>query len=62
MIHGEWQVTGKRVYRGHEPGEKFEASLDDGPAGRAVARGDIVLLEQFIPAVPADHELPEGWE
>ena len=62
MIHGLWQVTGKRIYRGHEPGTQFEASLQDGPAGRAVARGDIVLLEEFTPALPAEYQLPEGWE
>lgn len=61
MIHGLWEVTGKRIYRGHEPGTQFEATLQGGPASRAVARGDIVLLEQFVPQVPADHQLPEGW-
>lgn len=61
MIHGLWRVCGRRIYRGHEPGMEFEASLNAGAAGRAVRRGDIVLLEQFIPALPENYSLPEGW-
>lgn len=62
MIHGVWKVTGKRVYRGHQPGTEFEETLSASPAARAVARGDIQLLEQIVPAVPEEHALPEGWE
>lgn len=61
VIHGLWKVTGRRIYRGHEPGEEFEASLDAAAAGRAVSRGHIVLLEEFVPKLPDDHRLPEGW-
>lgn len=61
MIHGLWKVTGKRIYRGHDPGSEFEASIEAGAAGRAVRRGDIALLEQFVPALPPDYQLPEGW-
>lgn len=61
MIHGLWKVSGRRIYRGHEPGEEFEASLDNAVAGRAVNRGDLVLLEEFVPALPAEFCLPEGW-
>lgn len=61
MIQGLWKVTGKRPYRDNAPGEEFEASLDDNVAARAVARGDIVLLEEFVPTVPDGYQLPEGW-
>jgi hypothetical protein len=61
VIYGTWKVTGRRIYRGHEPGEVFEASLFEDVAGRAVARGDLVLLEEFVPALPGEWCLPEGW-
>lgn len=61
MTYGLWRVCGSRIYRGHEPGEEFEGALPDGPASRAVARGDIELLDEFSPELPADHCLPEGW-
>jgi hypothetical protein len=62
VIHGRWQVTGKRIYRGHAPGEEFEASLDDAPAARAMNRGDIVLLEEYMPRlVEGSYVLPKGW-
>jgi hypothetical protein len=54
-------VSGKRTYRGHEPGEEFEASLDTVAAGRAVGRGDLLLLEEFTPTLPDTYELPKGW-
>ena len=40
MIHGLWKVSGKRIYRGHAPGEEFEASLEPHAASRAVNRGE----------------------
>lgn len=61
MTYGLWRVCGNRVYRGHEPGEEFEASLPNGPAQRAIARGDIELLDEFVPALPDTFSLPEGW-
>lgn len=61
MIHGLWKVTGKRGYRGSEPGEEFEAALNPNAARRAIDRGDIALVEEFIPCVPDGAQLPEGW-
>lgn len=62
MIHGRWLVTGKRIYRGHEPGLEFEASLENNAASRAVNRGDIVLLEEYVPClVEGSYVLPKGW-
>jgi hypothetical protein len=62
VIHGLWRVSGRRAYRGHEPGsEPFEASLNESVAARAINRGDIELLEEFLPALPAEFCLPEGW-
>lgn len=61
MVQGLWKVTGRRPYRGNEPGEEFEAALDNNVARRAVDRGDIVLLEEYVPTVPDGYRLPEGW-
>jgi len=61
VTHGLWRVSGKRTYRGHEPGEEFEASLDTAAAGRAVNRGHLQLLEEFTPTLPDTYELPKGW-
>lgn len=61
MIHGVWRVCGRLGYRGHDPGEEFEASLDDGAAARAVRRGAIELLEAFEPKLPDEYGLPKGW-
>ena len=62
MILGEYLVTGKRNYRGHAPGTKFEARLAPGPEARAIARGDIRLLRRIEPAVPAgSYTFPDGW-
>jgi hypothetical protein len=62
VVHGIWKVVGKRAYRGHHPGEEFDASLEAGAATRAIGRGDIVLLDKFEPAIPpGSFHLPEGW-
>ena len=61
LTTGLWKVTGTRAYRGNEPGEEFEAAIPSSSAARAVARGDVALLEEFTPTVPEDHQLPEGW-
>ena len=59
--YGEYQVIGRRRYRGHEPGTTFEAKLDKNAEARAIARGDIQLLRVIVPTVPAEHTFPEGW-
>jgi len=59
---GVYEVTGKRPYRGHEPGTVFEALLDVGPEQRAIARGDIKLLRYETPdLVPENRTFPDGW-
>lgn len=58
---GEWRVIGKRAYRGVQPGESFDARLANTVAARAIARGDIELVEEFVPAPPDNYWLPEGW-
>jgi hypothetical protein len=59
---GRYRVTGKRAYRGHEPGEEFEARLDRNAEGRAMLRGSITLIAR-IPndLVPGSYRLPDGW-
>lgn len=62
MTHGRYLVTGNREYRGHQPGTIFEAALAPGPEQRAVARGDIQLLERITPSIePGSYTLPEPW-
>ena len=59
---GEYKVVGKREYRGHAPGEIFEARIDRAAAVRAVARGDIRLLRMVVPVIqPGTWTLPDGW-
>lgn len=58
---GEWQVVGRRAYRGVQPGESFPARIANTVAARAIARGDIILLEEFQPRPPDNYALPKGW-
>lgn len=60
--HGVYLVTGNRAYRGHEPGTRFEASLQAGAEYRAINRRDIRLLSRFTPSLqPGSFQLPTGW-
>ena len=62
MIHGIWKTAGRRTYRGHAPSEPpWEASIPATVAARAINRGDLALLEEFVPSLPAEFCLPEGW-
>lgn len=62
MKTGEYEVTGKREYRGHKPGQTFEARLDRGAEHRAIQRGDIRLVRIITPEVqPDSYTLPDGW-
>lgn len=62
LDHGVYVVTGRRKYRGHEPGETFEAKLDPAAERRAIDRGDIRLLDRIIPSIqPGTYVLPDGW-
>lgn len=57
-----YKVTGKRAYRGHKPGDTFEARLDPAAEARAVQRGDIVALERIeITLVKGSYALPKDW-
>jgi hypothetical protein len=61
MRYGVYLVTGKRRYRGHEPGTTFEAALERGAEWRAIDRGDIRLIRRVTPRVPDEHGFPDGW-
>lgn len=62
MTHGVYEVTGTFAYRGHKPGTRFEALLDQKAEQRAIARGDIRLVERVTPSiVPGSFRLPDGW-
>ena len=59
---GLYRVIGSRAYRGHAPGEEFEARLDQNAAARAVMRGDIELLRRIAPGLaPGSYTFPDGW-
>jgi hypothetical protein len=60
--HGEYEVTGKREYRGNAPGTTFVAKLDRNAEIRAVNRGDIILLRRIAPNLERNsYTLPLGW-
>lgn len=60
--YGRYLVTGRRPYQGHPPGAVFEARLLLFAERRAIARGEIVLLEQIVPALqPGSFTFPDGW-
>jgi len=62
VTHGLYLVTGGRAYRGHQPGTRFEASLDRAAERRAIARGDIRLLQRVTPSIlPGTFTFPRGW-
>lgn len=62
MTHGLYRVVGKREYRGHEPGEEFEARLERNAEKRAVMRGDLQILGYVLPELPrGSYEFPQGW-
>ena len=55
-------VSGNRRYRGHDPGEEFVARLDGLAAQRAIARGDIRLIDSVDPMLSRRSlVLPAGW-
>lgn len=59
---GRYRVVGRRAYRGHQPGEEFEARLDENVEARAVQRGNLVLLERLVAELPpGKYRLPVGW-
>lgn len=61
--HGEYLVTGRRGYRGHQPGSLFMAALARAVEHRAVARGDIQLVRRITPGlVRGSYRLPAGWD
>lgn len=59
---GEYEVIGKRVIRGHKPGETFQAEMGAYAEARAIGRGDIRFIRHINPSIqPGSFSLPEGW-
>lgn len=57
-----YEVTGHMVYRGHKPGERFEAILDHHVEQRALRRGNVRIIERTVTKlVPGSYTLPR-WE
>ena len=55
----KYRVVGASSYRGHEPGEVFEATLERAVEFRAVRRGSIVLVERGqVSLVEGSYRLP----
>lgn len=42
-----YRVIGARCYRGHRPGDLFEAQIEDRAEARAIRRGDIEVVERI---------------
>lgn len=60
---GLYRVLGNRRYRGHEPGTEFAARLAPAAEGRALARGDLELVDRLVPNIrDGSYTLPDGWE
>lgn len=60
--YGVYEVIGRRIYRGHTPGTRFEALIDPAAAQRAIDRGDIRLVRRVTPdLVAGSYRLPPGW-
>jgi hypothetical protein len=61
MEFARYKVIGRRQYRGHSPGDVFEARFD-AAIERAVYRGDIEILEVIRPELPGgSFRLPKDW-
>lgn len=59
---GIYRVSGTRRYRGHEPGTEFGARLEPLAEARAIARGDLKLVERIEPTIePGTFRLPREW-
>ncbi len=60
--YGIYSVTGRRSYRGHKPGDTFEARLEPEAEYRAVRRGDITLLKRVeLTLLEGSFALPKDW-
>jgi len=60
--YSRYIVLGTRRYRGHPPGEIFEAALDPAAERRAIDRGNIRVLERIDPSLASDsYQLPHDW-
>jgi hypothetical protein len=44
MTKQTYRVTGNTAYRGHQPGETFDADLTDDEKRRAIDRGSIAAV------------------
>lgn len=56
---GRYLVGGSHEYRGHKPGQIFEAFIDPAAEARAIERGHIELLERVTVRV-GEHSVPSG--
>lgn len=57
-----YRVVGKHAYRGHKPGTRFEASIPPDAEHRALARGDIQVIDYTpVGLLPGSYTLPQGW-
>lgn len=60
-MHGVFEVTSRREYRGHPTGTRFEARMDVA-LQRALNRGDIRMVGRVEPDLePGSFTLPKDW-
>ncbi len=56
-----YEVTARQEYRGHKPGDRFEAQLDRNAEARAMRRGAIKLIHRSVPRlVEGSYRLPNN--
>ena len=60
---GIFRVIGRHNYRGHRPGETFDATLDPAAVERAVAIGALEVIDgRRTELRPGSWTLPDGWQ
>lgn len=57
-----YRVTGRRMFRDHQPGELFEAVLKPVNESWAIQTGAIALVERSTPTIQPGFVLPAGWQ
>lgn len=58
----EYRVSGRLAFRGHKPGTTFFATLDPDAELRALARGNVEIIDSSPTRLrPGSYRLPDGW-
>ena len=58
-----YRVIGQHAYLGHQPGSVFSATIQPAAEQRALARGNIEVLDATPPGlIPGSYRPPDGWD